>query len=349
MKLGNLLSRFSLNTVLGIDLGTAYTVVYRKGRGEVAVIPSYVAFDAKEEKVIAIGEEAKRMYGRTKYPIMVVRPVRDGVINNLDYVGYLLSKVIREQSAFISPTVVVGVPSGATDVERKSVVRACEVSGARKVYLIDEPVAAAIGIGLDVNEKKGRLIVDIGGGTTEIAVISMGRIVEHNSLRIGGDEMDEAINEYIKMKFGITVGLIRAEEIKKKIGNAYPDESEEEVFEITDYSSVEHRSKKLEIRSSHVREALDRVVEEIIRAIDRLLTSITPELRQDIANEGIYLSGGGSLIKGLDKRISTYLKIDVHRAKDPLKAVINGIGKVVENMSQYRHSIYDGKYNLKFR
>jgi len=332
----------------GIDLGTAYTLVYQKGRGIVLRIPSVVAYDVEKKEVIAIGEEAKMMYGKTPEGIIAVRPIRDGVIENLELVQEFLYRIIKKFSRFFSPTLIIGVPAGANEVERKAVIDAGIGAGARDVFLIAEPIASAIGIGLDISKPKGNMIVDIGGGTSEIAIISLNQIAHQNSIKIAGDEMDEAIIDYIRRKYNTNIGYLTAEEIKIKIGNAYPSDNEE-YMEISGWDMIQHRPKTIRISSSEVREALDNPINQIIRAISRLLEDAKADLVRDVLENGIYLTGGGSLIKGLDLRIQEELDIKVHRVDYPLETVVRGIGKVVDNLNRFKPLLSKGKKILKSR
>ncbi len=337
-----------LSSEVGIDLGTAYTLVYQKGRGIVFRIPSVVAYDIEKKEVIAIGEEAKMMYGKTPEGILAVRPIRDGVIENLELVQEFIYRIIRKISRFISPILIVGVPAGANEVEKKAVIDAGIGAGARDVYLVPEPLASALGIGLDISKPKGHMIVDIGGGTSEIAIISLNQIAHQNSIKVAGDEMDEAIVDYIRRKYNTNIGYLTAEEIKTKIGNAYPFE-EEEYIEISGWDMIQHRPKTIRISSSEVREALNGPVDQIIKAISRLLEDAKSDLVRDVLESGIYLTGGGSLIKGLDLRIQEELNINVHRVDYPLETVVRGIGKIVENLSKYKPLLSKGRRILKSR
>lgn len=337
-----------LSSEIGIDLGTAWTLVYRKNKGIVLRIPSVVAYDIEKKEVIAIGEEAKMMYGKTPEGIIAVRPIRDGVIENLELVQEFLRRIIRKISKHISPILVVGVPAGANEVERKAVIDAGIGAGAREVFLVPEPIASAIGIGLDISKPKGYMVVDIGGGTSEIAIISLNQIAHQNSIKIAGDEMDESIIEYIRRKYNTNIGYLTAEGIKIKIGNAYPSENEEFV-EISGWDMIQHRPKTIKISSSEVREALNNPINQIINAISRLLENGKPDLVNDVLENGIYLTGGGSLIRGLDLRIQEELNIKVHRVDYPLETVVRGIGKIVDNLNKFKPLLSKGRKILKSR
>ena len=337
-----------LSSEIGIDLGTAWTLVYQKNKGIVLRIPSVVAYDIEKKEVIAIGEEAKMMYGKTPEGIIAVRPIRDGVIENLELVQEFLRRIIRKISKHISPILVVGVPAGANEVERKAVIDAGIGAGAREVFLVPEPIASAIGIGLDISKPKGYMVVDIGGGTSEIAIISLNQIAHQNSIKIAGDEMDESIIEYIRRKYNTNIGYLTAEGIKIKIGNAYPSENEEFV-EISGWDMIQHRPKTIKISSSEVREALNNPINQIINAISRLLENGKPDLVNDVLENGIYLTGGGSLIRGLDLRIKEELNIKVHRVDYPLETVVRGIGKIVDNLNKFKPLLSKGRKILKSR
>lgn len=334
------------SSTLGIDLGTAYTLVYQKGKGIVLRIPSVVAYDAEKKEVIAIGEEAKLMYGKTPEGIVAVRPIKDGVIENLELVQEFLHRIIKRFSRFFSPILVIGVPSGANEVEKKAVIDAGLGAGARDVYLVYEPIASAIGIGLDISKSKGYMIVDIGGGTTEIAIISLNHIAHQNSIKVAGDEMDEAIIDYIRRKYNTNIGYLTAEEIKIKIGNAYPQEPEE-YMEISGWDMIQHRTKTIKISSSEVREALNGPINQIVDAISRLFENAKADLLRDVIENGIYLTGGGSLIKGLDLRIKEELNVEVHKVDYPLETVGRGIGRIVDDFNKYKPLLSKGKKILK--
>jgi rod shape-determining protein MreB len=333
---------------IGIDLGTAYTLVYQKGKGIVLRIPSVVAYDIEKKEVIAIGEEAKMMYGKTPEGISAVRPIRDGVIENLELVQEFLNRIIKKVSKFISPTLIIGIPASANDVEKKAVIDAGIGAGAREVFLIYEPIASALGIGLDISKPKGNMIVDIGGGTSEIAIISLNQIAHQNSIKVAGDEMDEAIIDYIRRKYNTNIGYLTAEEIKIKIGSAYPFENEEYI-EISGWDVIQHRPKTIRVSSLEIKEALDGPINQIINAISRLLENAKSDLVRDVLDEGLYLTGGGSLIKGLDLRIQEELNIKVHRVDYPLETVIRGIGRIVENFDKYKPLLSKGRRILKSR
>lgn len=325
---------------MGIDLGTANTLVFIKGKGIMIREPSVVAMVKKTKRVVAIGIEAKKMLGRTPMNLSVIRPLRDGVISDFDATAAMLSHYIKEVHStpgmfpkIPKPKVVIGIPSGVTEVERRAVAGAAISAGARKVYLIPEPMAAAIGIGLPIDESHGSIIVDIGGGTTEIAVVSLGGVVVNKSIRVAGDELDEAIISYIRLKYNVLIGQPTAEEIKLVIGNAHPGNppaGRAEQFSVIRGRDLETGlPKSLKISSSEIREALMPVILQIISAIKELLEETPPELVSDILNRGIALAGGGSLLRNMDIAISEATKMPVWIADEPLTAVVRGTGKVL--------------------
>jgi rod shape-determining protein MreB len=318
---------------LAIDLGTANTVVYVKNKGVVLREPTIVATDAKTGTVLAVGNEAKKMAGRTPQSIIVTRPLRDGVIADFTITEKLLEYFIRKAAGsglFARPRVLVGIPSGITQVEMKAVVDAALNAGAREAKLIHEPMAAAIGADLPVSEARGVMIVDIGGGTAEVAVISMKGVVTARSLRVAGDEMTEAIATHIRRRYNLLIGDVTAEEVKLAIGSAYPLETET-TYEVRGRDLINGLPKSVEVTSEEIRDALKDPLEQILATIKSALELTPPELSADIIDSGIMLSGGGALIKGLDKFISTRTGILVTIAEDPLQCVAKGAGKVLEN------------------
>jgi len=319
---------------LGIDLGTATTLVYVKGEGVVLCEPSVVAVERGTSHVLAVGEEAKRMLGRTPGNIIAIRPMRDGVITDFEVTEEMLRHFIRKvqhRRVLVRPRIVIAIPSGITEVERRAVKESAERAGARDVYLIEEPIAAAIGVGLPIQEPVGNMIVDIGGGTTEIAVISLAGVVFSKSIRIGGDEMDEAIIEYLKKTYNLMVGERTAEDIKIKIGSAYPLE-EELTLEVKGRDLVAGLPKSVTITSEEIREALQEPLRAILEVTKISLERTPPELAADLIEHGIVIAGGGSLLKGLDKLISEETGLPVHIADDPLTAVASGTGKVLDEI-----------------
>ena len=318
---------------LAIDLGTANTVVYVKNKGVVIREPTIVATDAKTGTVLAVGDDAKKMAGRTPQSITVTRPLRDGVIADFTVTEKLLEYFIRKAAGtglFARPRVLVGIPSGITQVEMKAVIDAALNAGAREAKLIQEPMAAAIGADLPVSEARGVMIVDVGGGTAEVAVISMKGIVTSRSLRIAGDEMTEAIATHIRRRYNLLIGDVTAEEVKLAIGSAYPLESEK-TYEVRGRDLINGLPKSVEVTSEEIRDALKEPLEQILATIKSALELTPPELSADIIDSGIMLSGGGALIMGFDKFISTRTGILVSIAENPLLCVAKGAGKVLEN------------------
>jgi len=319
---------------MGIDLGTATTLVYVKGEGVVLCEPSVVAIERGTANVLAVGEEAKRMLGRTPGNIVAIRPMKDGVIADFEITEAMLRyfiKKVHHRRVLVRPRIVIAIPSGITEVEKRAVKDSAERAGAREVFLIEEPVAAAIGVGLPIQEPIGNMIIDIGGGTTEIAVISLSGTVFSKSIRIGGDEMDEAIIEYLKKTYNLLVGERTAEDIKIKIGSAYPIE-EEMTLEVKGRDLVAGLPKAITITSEEIREALQEPVRAILEVTKISLERTPPELAADLIDHGIVLAGGGSLLRGLDKLISEETGLPVHIAEDPLTAVALGTGKVLNEI-----------------
>lgn len=318
---------------MGIDLGTATTLVYVKGEGVVLCEPSVVAIRKSTNRVEAVGEEAKRMLGRTPGNIVAIRPMKDGVIADFEVTEAMLRYFIRKvhhRRVLRRPRLVIAIPSGITEVEKRAVKDSAERAGAREVSLIEEPIAAAIGVGLPIQEPIGNMIIDVGGGTTEIAVISLAGVVFSRSIRIGGDEMDEAIIEYLKKTYNLMIGERTAEEIKIRIGSAYPLE-EEMTQEVKGRDLVVGLPKSVTITSEEVREALQEPLRAIIESTKISLERTPPELASDLIEHGIVLAGGGCLLRGIDKLISEETGLPVHIADDPLTAVVQGTGKVLDN------------------
>ena len=327
-----------LSNDIGIDLGTASTLVYVKGEGIVICEPSVVAIERGTTHVLAVGSEAKRMLGRTPGNIVAIRPMKDGVITDFEITEAMLRYFIRKvrRGRFqLNPRIVIAIPSGITEVERRAVKESAERAGGREVFLIEEPIAAAIGVGLPIDEPLGNMIIDIGGGTTEIAVISLAGTVFSKSIRIGGDEMDEAIIEYLKKTYNLMVGERTAEEIKMKIGSAYPLE-EEMSLEVKGRDLVAGLPKTVTVTSEEVREALLEPVRAIVEATKISLERTPPELSSYLIEHGIVMAGGGSLLRGLDKLISEETGLPVHVADDPLTAVAKGTGKVLDEIHYLR-------------
>ncbi|MDL2280769.1 rod shape-determining protein [Selenomonadales bacterium OttesenSCG-928-I06] len=323
-----------LSKDLGIDLGTANTLVHVKGKGVVLREPSVVAIQRDTGEVLAVGEEAKQMIGRTPGNIVAIRPLRDGVIADFDVTQAMLRYFIRKAvdvTSFIRPRVVVGVPSGVTEVEKRAVIDATMQAGAREAYLIEEPMAAAIGAGLPVHEPTGNMVVDIGGGTTEVAVISLGGIVTSLSVRIGGDEMDEAIVQYIKRTYNLLIGERTAEEVKINIGTAIRPEIDDKI-DVRGRDLVTGLPKTIEIRISEIQIALKEPVEGIIEAVKNTLEKTPPELASDIMDRGIIMTGGGALLQKLDLLLSRETGMPVYIAEDALSCVASGTGGALESI-----------------
>jgi rod shape-determining protein MreB len=330
-----------INSIMGwfsndmaIDLGTANTLVYVKGKGIVCNEPSVVAISSKTGKVLAVGSEAKRMLGRTPGNITTIRPIKDGVIADFDYTGEMLRYFIQRvhnRKSFMRPRIVIGVPSGITQVEQRAVKDAAISSGGRSVYLIEEAVAAAIGTDLPISEPSGNMIVDIGGGTTDIAVISMAGIVYSKAIRVGGDKMDESIINYIKRKYNLLIGEMMAESVKIEIGSAYRTNDERHTMEIKGRDLVSGIPKTLILDDNEVREALSESVSQILNGIKLALENTPPELAADIVDKGIVLAGGGALLKGLGDFLREETSLPIIIAENPLTCVVLGAGKILDD------------------
>ncbi len=322
---------------LAIDLGTANTLVFVKGKGIVCNEPSVVAI--QKDKVIAVGMEAQRMLGKTPANIMAMRPLKDGVIADFDKTGEMLKYFIRKvhnRKSFISPRIAIGVPSGITQVEQRAVKDAAQASGAREIYLIEEPMAAAIGVGLPIGEPCGNMIVDIGGGTTDVAVISLHGVVYSKAVRMGGDKMDEAIINHIKNKGRILIGERTAELIKKQLGSAFKMDEDNRSMEVKGRDLVSGIPKTVVIHEDEIRDSLSENVTVIINAIRLALENTPPELASDIVDRGIVLAGGGALLRGLDDLLKHQTGLPVIVAEDPLTAVARGVGKVLDDLDILR-------------
>ena len=319
---------------LAIDLGTANTLIYVKGKGIILSEPSVVAIKKGTNQVLKVGKEAKEMLGRTPGSIVAIRPIKDGVIADFDVTEQMIRAFIlksHNRKALVRPRVIVGVPSGITQVEKRAIRDSCDQAGAREVYLIEEPMAAAIGAGLPVQEPSGSMIVDIGGGTTEVAVISLSGIVYSQSVRIAGDEMDEAIMQYLKRKYNLLIGERTSENVKIQIGSAHPFD-EPRKMDIKGRDLVDGIPKTLSVVDSDIREALHDTVYAIVDAVKTALERTPPELSADIAEKGIVLAGGGALLHGLDTLISLETHLKVRVADDPLSCVVLGTGKVLDEL-----------------
>lgn len=319
---------------MGIDLGTASTLVFVKGRGIVLNEPSVVAIQRGTNKVLAVGEEAKNMLGRTPGSIVAIRPLKDGVIADFEITEAMLRYFIQKvhnRKALVRPRIVVAIPSGITEVEKRAVKDSAEHAGAREVYLIEEPMAAAIGVGLPVQEAAGNMIVDIGGGTSEVAIISLAGIVFSRSVRVGGDELDEAIIQYLKRTYNLLIGPRMSEMIKINIGSCYPLE-EEITMEVKGRDLVAGLPKTMTITSEEVRDALAEPMATIIEAVRISLERCPPELSADLVDRGMVLAGGGSLLRGLDKLLGEETGLPVNVADEPIESVVLGTGKVLQEL-----------------
>lgn len=328
---------------IGIDLGTANTLVYVKDRGIVLREPSVVAVQAGTKRILAVGDEAKRMLGRTPGNIVAIRPMKAGVIADFEITEAMLRyfiKKIHNRRKMVRPRIIIAVPSDITEVEKRAVKDSATHAGAREVFLIEEPMAAAIGVGLPVQEPAGNMIVDIGGGTTEVALISLAGIVFSRSVRVGGDAMDECIVQYMKRVYNLMIGERTAEEIKISIGSAYPVE-QETTLEVKGRDLVAGLPKTITVTSSEIREALQEPVSSIIDAIRITLERCPPELSADLVDRGMVLAGGGSLLTGVDKLIAEQTGLPVHVADDPLSAVAEGTGVVLNELNFLRKSVSD--------
>lgn len=338
MFLHSILGLFSND--LAIDLGTANTLVYVKGKGIICDEPSVVVIRKDNKKTVAVGSEAKRMLGKTPSNIMAIRPMKDGVIADFDATGEMLKyfiKKVHNRRSFVSPRVIIGVPSGITQVEQRAVKDAAEASGAREVYLIEEPMAAAIGVGLPVGEPSGNMIVDIGGGTTDIAIISLDGVVYNKAVRVGGDKMDEAIMSYIKRRYSLMIGEMTTEQIKIDIGSAFKaGNTEDRVMEIKGRDLISGIPKIITVNEGEIREALSEPINIILDTIKVALENTPPELAADIVDRGIVLAGGGALLLGLDALIKQETALPVIVAENPLTAVVLGVGKMLDELDLLR-------------
>lgn len=338
-----------LSNDIGIDLGTANTLVYLSGKGIVINEPSVVAVNQKTRQVVAVGKDAKQMLGRTPMHIDAVRPLVDGVISDFEVteemITYLLNKAQKDNKKLLGPRVVVGVPSGVTNVETRAVRDATKNAGASEVYIVEEPMAAAIGIRLPIMDPVGNMVVDIGGGTTDIAVISLGGVVRSKNLRIAGDKLNNDIISYVRSEFKILIGEKTAENIKISIGAIVPgDESLEATIRGRDLISGLPR--EVIVTDSDIREAISQSIDTLIEAIKEVLETTPPEVLADVMNRGIYLTGGGALIRGLPEIIAEYAKVPVHVALDPLTAVCRGTGVILDNLELYKDVLISSENEL---
>ncbi len=325
---------------LAIDLGTANTLVYVRGKGIVCDEPSVVVIRKDNKKTVAVGREAKRMLGKTPANIMTIRPMKEGVIADFDATGEMLKyfiKKVHNRRSFVSPRVIIGVPSGITQVEQRAVKDAAEASGAREVYLVEEPMAAAIGVGLPVGEPSGNMIVDIGGGTTDVAVISLDGVVYCKAVRVGGDKMDEAIMAYIKRRYSLMVGEMTTEQIKINLGSAFiMEDAEKRVMDIKGRDLISGIPKTITINENEIREALTEPINIILDTIRLALENTPPELAADIVDRGIVLAGGGALLRGIDLLIKQETGLPVIVAENPLTAIVIGVGKMLDELELLR-------------
>ncbi len=330
---------------IGIDLGTSNILVFIPQKGVVINEPSVVAVSVADNKILAVGNEAKEMLGKTPESIRASRPVKDGVIADYKITEAMMKYFINKVSGkirFSKPEVIVSVPAGITSTERRAVIDATLQAGAKAAYVVKEPILAAIGAGIPINTPFGNMIIDIGGGTSEVAVISLGGIVSFSSVRVGGDKLDQAILEYIKKKHGVAIGERNAEEIKIKIGNAVIEE-EEDFMEVRGRDLVSGLPKTIKIGSREITEAMQDKLAEIIRAVKNVLQDTPPELSSDVIDRGMVLSGGGALLRNMDKLLSQATGVPCYVADEPLLCVAKGTGKILENLDMYKRSIISKK------
>ena len=336
---------------IGIDLGTASTLVYVRDRGIVLNEPSVVALNTKTNQVVAVGTEAKKMLGKTPSHIVAVRPLVDGVISDFEVteemISYFINRAGEGSKRILGPRVVIGVPAGVTNVESRAVVDAALSAGAREVYVVEEPMAAAVGIRLPVHEPVGSMIIDIGGGTTDIAVISLGGVVDSKSLKLAGDKMNADIITYIREEFKLRVGEPTAEKVKMEVGRVVPEDIALETT-VRGLDLASGLPREVMVTDVDIREAIMPSIQVLMEAAKEVVESTPPEVLSDIMNRGIFLTGGGALIKGLDKLLSDMLKIPVFVAADPLSAVARGTGVILEDVEKYRNVLINTDDNLSF-
>lgn len=337
---------------IGIDLGTANTLVYVRGVGIVINEPSIVAVNVKTDRMVAIGNEAKQMMGRTPTHIRCVRPLVDGVISDYEVteemLGYLINKANSIHKKFLRPRVVVGVPVGITNVETRAVYDAARAAGAREVYIVEEPMAAAIGIRLPIHDAEGSMIVDIGGGTTDIAVISLSGIVKAKSIKVAGDKLNQDIISYVRDEFKMLIGEKTAEEIKTQIGSAMPDGDPEDM-KVKGRDLVSGLPKEVTITDSDIRKAMYSSISQIVEGIKEVIEMTPPEVLSDIMNKGITLAGGGALIRGLAELMRIQLKVPVSQCEDPLTAVARGCGIILEDVSRFKDVLIKDHVDIAYR
>jgi rod shape-determining protein MreB and related proteins len=334
---------FGLSRDIGIDLGTANVLVYQRGRGIVLREPSIVAINKHTREAKWFGEEARQMIGRTPTAIVTVQPMRDGVIADYTVTQQMLQHFITKvvgKRRFFKPRIIICVPSGVTSVERRAVLEAARAAGAKEAYPIEEPMAAAIGAGLNISDPEGNMVVDIGGGTTDIAVISLGGVVRSDSVRIGGNKLDDAIQRFVKREYNIIIGDRTAEEIKIAVGSAHPLD-DELAMEIKGRDMVDGLPRTVTVISPKIREALHEPVQHIVQRTRSVLEQTPPELAADIVNNGIWLTGGGALLRGLDQLLMKETGIPVHVAEDPLSCVAIGTGKALEQIELLSETHFD--------
>lgn len=334
-------------TDIGIDLGTANTLIYVKGKGIVVDEPSIIALEENTDKVVAVGNEARQMLGRTHQDIVTIRPMKDGVIADFEATEIMIREFIKKAnvSRMLIRKIIVCVPSGITEVEKRAVRDSAERAGAKEVDLVAEAMSAAIGVGLEIDEPIGNMIVDIGGGTSEIAVISLNGIVNHTSIRIGGDEMNQSIIQYFKKNYNLLLGEKSAEDLKCNIGSAAPLEGETNT-EVKGRDLVDGIPKTIEISSAEIREALSDSIMTIVEAVKLSLERTPPELASDILDRGIILTGGGSLLKNIDVRLRDETSMAIHVAEDPLTCVVRGCGKILDHPERYEKVILKHRRTL---
>lgn len=339
---------FNFGTEMGIDLGTATVLVYLKGKGVILKEPSVVAVDRNNNRVLAVGEEARQMIGRTPGNIVAIRPLRDGVISDYDITEKMLKHFIRKacgKRKISAPRVVVCIPCEATEVEKRAVIDAAKNAGANKVFLIEEPLAAAIGADLDISKASGNMVIDIGGGTSDIAVISLGGIVVRSSIKVAGDKFDEAIIKYIRKEFRMMIGERTAEDLKINIGSAYKKDIET-TMEVRGRDLITGLPKNIMVPSDGIRSALMEPVSQIGEVVHSVLEKTPPELAADLADKGIIMTGGGSMLDGLDKYMQEITDVPVYIAEDPVSCVAKGTGKVLEYMDKMESSYTGEDINL---
>ena len=330
---------------IGIDLGTANILVFLPQKGVVINEPSVIAVSIDDNKILAVGNKAKEMLGKTPESIRASRPVKDGVIADYKVTEAMMRYFINKVSGkvrFFKPEVIVSVPAGITSTERRAVIDATMQAGAKAAYVVKEPILAAIGAGIPINTPFGNMIIDIGGGTSEVAIISLGGVVSFSSVRVGGDKLDKAISEFIRKKHGIIIGDRNAEEIKIKIGNAIISD-EDNFMEVRGRDLVSGLPKTIKISSNEITEAIQDELQEIIKAVKNVLQNTPPELSSDVIDRGMVLSGGGALLKNLDKLLSQVTGVPCYVADDPLLCVVKGTGKVLDDLDLYKRSVISGK------